>query len=268
MDVRHVRRSSTAATPSLVELRHHLIHVAFNNQIHSGEKRIDGRPVTKHIGRTVGRSMILPAGTALWGWAVGDVDFLKLEIHPDTLAAARDETGHEPGGLRPRLQIDDPVLWHLACALRADMARGQPGGQLFRDGVERLVATHLTSVHFGSGRPSAAARGALSVSQFRKVREFLEANLHRDLRLAEIAGVVGLSTFHFARAFKAAAGTSPYRFLLEQRLTSARRLLEATDLAVGEIGRLTGFLSLTGFSAAFRQRWGVPPSQYRRAVRA
>jgi AraC family transcriptional regulator len=128
------------------------------------------------------------------------------------------------------------------------------------------VATHLATGHLGAPPPT-AGDGALSASQFRKVREFLRENLHRDLRLAEIAGVVGLSTFHFARAFKAAAGASPHRFLLEQRLNTACRLLEATDLSIGEISRAAGFQSLTGFGAAFRRRWSVSPSRYRRSVR-
>ena len=268
MGVRHVVRSTDLAAPRLVQHRHHLIHVAFNNRIISSEKKIDDRSVRALPGRTVGRSMILPAGCEMWGWTIGEVDFLGLELHSETFTRAIDDAGHRGSvELQPRIQLDDPVLWHLACALRADMTTGRPGGQLFRDGIEMLISSHLITGHFGTPTRGSPAAGALSIVQFRRVSAFLSENLHRDLSLAEMAGVLGLSTFHFARAFKAAAGVSPYKFLLEERLSTARKLLEATSLSVGEVGQSTGFQTLTGFGTAFRRRWGISPTQYRQSVR-
>ena len=267
LGVDHVRRSVAERTPHLLRPRSHVIHVAFNNRVDASEKRIDGGPVRRHTGRTVGRSLLLPAGSELSGWTVGESDFLRLELHPDALRAAGEEAGRgSVANFRPRIQFDDPVLWHLACVLRADMAMGCPGGQILRDGVQSLIAHHLAILRPAGGHHPGPAPGPLFPTRLRAVREFIRANLHRELRLAEIAAVAGLSAFHFARAFKAATGVPPYRYVLEERLSTAYRLLEATSLSIGEIACLTGFQTVTGFGAAFRQRWGTSPSQFRRSV--
>ena len=199
---------------------------------------------------------------------MGESDFLRLELHPDALRAAGEEGGRGTvANFRPRLQLDDPVLWHLACVLRADIAMGCPGGQILRDGVQSLIAHHLATLRPAGGHDSAPAPGPLFPARLRAVREFIRANQHRELRLAEMAVVAGMSTFHFARAFKAATGVPPYRYVLAERLSTACRLLEATGLPIGEIARLTGFQTVTGFGSAFRQRWGTSPSQFRRSVR-
>ena len=269
LGVTHVQRSDADRTPHLLRPRRHIIHVAFNNQVDASEKWIDGRQVRKHPGRLVGRSLLLPAGHELFGWTVGKVDFLKLELHPETLRAASEVAGRDKAPeLRPRVQLDDPVLWHLACVLRADLAIGCPGGQFLRDGVQALIAHHLATVHPQVAQQKSDGPAPLSAWQLRAAQEFVRENLHRELRLAEIAGAASLSTFHFARAFKATMGISPYKYVLEERLTMARKLLEATDLSIGEITGLTGFQSVTGFGAAFRRRWSTSPSAYRRSVQS
>lgn len=195
----------------------------------ASEKQINGGRLRKHSGGLVGRSLVLPAGTELWGWATGDVDFLRLELHPDAVRAAGE--GAERSGmgeLRPQVQLDDPVLWHLACVLRADMAMGCPGGQVLRDGVQSLIAHHLTAARPTDGCHSDLISRPLSSARLRTVRDFVRANLHRDLRLAEMAAASGLSTHHFARAFKATTGVPPYRYVLEERLSMACKLLDGS----------------------------------------
>jgi AraC family transcriptional regulator len=267
--VQHVRRVASERTPSLLRPQSHVINVAFNNRVGASEKRIDGGRVCRLAGRTVGRSLVMPVGSEWWGWSVGEFDFLRIELHPGALRAAGEEAGRTGAvDLRPQVQLDDPVLWHLACVLRADLAMGCPGGHVLRDGVQGLIAHHLAAVRPAGASHPEPPPGPLSPARLRTVREFVRANLHRELRLSEVAGTVGMSTFHFARAFRATVGVPPYRYVLEERLVAARRLLEGTDLSVGEVARLAGFQTLTGFGASFRRRWGVPPSQYRRSIGA
>ena len=269
LGVSHVQRANTDRTPHVLRPRQHVIHVAFNNQVDASEKWINGKRVPKHPGRLVGRSLLLPTGHELLGWTVGKVDFLRLEVHPDALRTASEAAGQgRVPELRLRVQLDDPVLWHLACVLRADLAMGCPGGQILRDGVQVLISHHLATVGLQAPQRQNAGPGPLNARQLRAAQEYVRENLHVELRLAEIAGVAGLSTFHFARGFKTAVGMSPYQYVLEERLTTARKLLEATDLGIGEITGLTGFQSVTGFGAAFRRRWGTSPSAYRKSVRA
>ncbi|CAM5394363.1 MULTISPECIES: helix-turn-helix transcriptional regulator [Streptomyces] len=90
-----------------------------------------------------------------------------------------------------------------------------------------------------------------------------------DLDLAAVAGHAGYSRFHFVRAFKAAYGETPGRYLTHRRIERAEELLRAADLSVTEICHLVGFSSLGTFSTRFKDSTGLTPSEYRaRYVRA
>ena len=87
-------------------------------------------------------------------------------------------------------------------------------------------------------------------------------NLHRDVHLDEIARETGLSSFHFAREFRATTGQTPYQYLLDQRITRAKFLLRAKTSTVQDIAYETGFGSAVNFVRAFRQRVGVTPGAW------
>ncbi len=66
---------------------------------------------------------------------------------------------------------------------------------------------------------------ALPGSRLRRVTEYIQQNLDKDLTLAELADVVYMSPYHFARLFKGRTGVPPHRFVVRQRIARARGLL-------------------------------------------
>ncbi len=79
----------------------------------------------------------------------------------------------------------------------------------------------------------------------------------------DLARVAGMSRSLLERGFRELLGCPPYEHLLRLRMEKARRLLRETDLAVAEVAAQCGFQSAGHFSAAFRQREGVPPVSLR-----
>ncbi|MFC4054938.1 helix-turn-helix domain-containing protein [Actinomadura syzygii] len=71
----------------------------------------------------------------------------------------------------------------------------------------------------------------------------------------------------FARRFAAHAGTSPSRWLLDQRLGRVRLLLESTDLPIDQISGQSGLGSAANLRRHFTRHVGVTPTDYRRAFR-
>ena len=69
---------------------------------------------------------------------------------------------------------------------------------------------------------------------------------------------------HMIRIFKEAYGVTPYEYLLRRKLSEAEMLLENTNLAVGDIADRLGFENVHYFSAFFRKKRGVTPTDYRR----
>ncbi len=100
-----------------------------------------------------------------------------------------------------------------------------------------------------------------------EVLDWAMMRLDEPLTVETLAAHVLMSPRTFARRFVAATGTTPYRWLLDQRMLLAQRLLEQGDLSVEEVARRCGF----GAAAALRQhfgRWrGTSPQAYQRTFR-
>ena len=57
--------------------------------------------------------------------------------------------------------------------------------------------------------------------RLRRVTEYIEQNLDKELRLAELAALAYMSPYHFARLFKCSTGVPPHRFVVRQRIARA-----------------------------------------------
>ena len=69
----------------------------------------------------------------------------------------------------------------------------------------------------------------------------------------------------FARRFLAVTGTTPYRWLLRQRVQLAQRLLETSDLPVDQVARASGFSTAANLRKHFSRAVRTSPQAYRRA---
>jgi transcriptional regulator GlxA family with amidase domain len=100
-----------------------------------------------------------------------------------------------------------------------------------------------------------------------EVRSWALDHLAEPLTLGELAGRAGMSVRTFTRRFREEVGMSPNRWLTQQRVDHARRMLEATDLAVDVVATEVGFGTGDSLRQHFARSVGVSPSAYRRTFR-
>lgn len=108
--------------------------------------------------------------------------------------------------------------------------------------------------------------GGLPGATLRRVVEHIDANCHRDPRLAELSALAHMSTFHFSRLFKRSTGLSPHRFVVDRRIDHAKAMLAVDGLAIAAISRAVGFRTPSHFATVFRRFTGMTPSAYRCAA--
>ncbi|MGW4201727.1 GlxA family transcriptional regulator [Streptomyces sp. NPDC004726] len=96
-------------------------------------------------------------------------------------------------------------------------------------------------------------------------RAWLEANLHRQLTLADMAAHARVSVSSLTRRFRAQTGLPPLQYLLRARLHQAQLLLENTDTPVEQIAVQTGFGSPANLRHHFHRMTGTTPRTYRSA---
>lgn len=123
--------------------------------------------------------------------------------------------------------------------------------------VDHLLTRHTTINH------ASLVKGGLPPSTLRRVDEFVRCHLAEPLSISDIAGVAGLSEFHFARMFKKSTGESPHSYVLRHRVELAKRLLVSSRLGLGEIARACGYSSQSHFAVQFRNFTSVTPLRYR-----
>jgi transcriptional regulator GlxA family with amidase domain len=97
---------------------------------------------------------------------------------------------------------------------------------------------------------------------FAELTEWLQANLHLPLGVANLAARCGLSERTFHRKFAAATGESPARFIEAVRLDAARTLL-SQGLTVKAIAAQVGLTPAARLTRAFERRFGLSPSLFR-----
>jgi AraC family transcriptional regulator len=105
--------------------------------------------------------------------------------------------------------------------------------------------------------------GGLPASKIRQVTAFIENNLHRELRLQELAAGTHMSPYHFARLFKRATGVSPHRFVMRRRMDAATAQLTESTSSISSIARAVGFRTASHFATNVRRITGMRPSAYR-----
>jgi AraC family transcriptional regulator len=96
------------------------------------------------------------------------------------------------------------------------------------------------------------------------VEAYIDDNLAEEIRIADLARLVGLSEGHFHRAFRTSTGRTPLDRVNAARITRAMSILATEDVPVAELAARVGFVSPSYFSRLFRRRTGCSPGALRR----
>lgn len=97
----------------------------------------------------------------------------------------------------------------------------------------------------------------------RRAQQYINANLHNDLSLDQIAAEANLSKYHFLRMFRQQFGLSPHQYILNQRINRAREALIA-GRRLEDVVFDFGFTDLSHFNRRFKPIFGMTPKQFQR----
>ncbi|TCP40771.1 AraC family transcriptional regulator [Tamaricihabitans halophyticus] len=186
------------------------------------------------------RDRVESIASALTG-EVGSVDF-AVALAPSVVAlhglleSAMSLADSEVADHRPQL------VWQLEQLILETLLMTQPN-----DRTPRNNTSH--------GRPNS--------SRVRQAMEFMLDRLSEPLSVTTVAEACDTSVRTLQQTFRREVGTSPLRWLREQRLERAHALLTAAQpgLSVTDIAYRCGFFHLGEFGTAFRRRYGITPSK-------
>lgn len=217
------------------------------------------------------RVAVLPAGMpSVWDSFAGTRATVHLHLSAQRLDALLGEPS--PNGrvdVAPALVEQDEVIQQIGRSCKAELTNpgAGPGSKLLLESYALALAVRLFRAYRVGVRQEAQTHYALAPYRLSRVKAFIETHLTANMTLADLAGVAGLSAFHFARAFKKTTGLTPYRYVIERRVDKARECLADTCLGLADVALACGFSSQQQFTTMFRKVTGMTPGAYRRALR-
>lgn len=181
-----------------------------------------------------------------------------------------------------------PVIFLSAYASEEDRVRGLTYGAVDYiakpfsfDEVKLRLSIHLESRGCGGSRVDRQNEEVAEVEHvahdspqphlylheilFHSARVQLLKSLEISPGLQELANSVGTNTKLLNEAFRVCSGLTVYGYLREERMKEAARLLISTRMPVTSIAASVGFSSVGSFSTAFKERFRMPPSLFRRS---
>ena len=113
------------------------------------------------------------------------------------------------------------------------------------------------------GEPMRKPSG-LSARRLEAILGYIGEHLHAALTLRDLAAVVHLSPYHFARRFKESTGLPPHRYIIARRIERAKQLLRGGDeLSLAQVAARVGFWDQGHFTRHFKRLVGVTPKRFR-----
>ena len=101
-----------------------------------------------------------------------------------------------------------------------------------------------------------------NVIKIRKAKDIMVARMAEPPSLQELADEIGLNIKKLKEGFKQIYGDSVFSFLFDYKMEFARKLLEAGENNVNEVGHKIGYSTSSHFIAAFKKKYGTTPKKY------
>ena len=185
---------------------------------------------------------------------------LAWRTHPLLFPFVR---GGAIGALRLRVPEPERAEWVTRMrALHDELAQR-------RDGYREAVSAHLVLLLVGVSRLAADVVTDLRENReplLAEVFDVIERRYPEPLSLRDVAAAVSISPGHLTSTVRRQTGRTVQQWITERRMVQARRLLTATELPVGEVGRLVGFPDAGYFARTFSKVHGTSPARWRQAL--
>jgi AraC family transcriptional regulator len=253
--------------PGQVPTRVHKVHEVFvplAGSVTIEGSGQDGAPARRR--RVPGDISVTPAGICYAAHWEEELEYLTVFLTEDYLKRTTiDFEANRNARIVLSCGPQDALVRSIGMALADEVDNEQPAGKLYAESLVNTLAVHLLRHYSTDSLVDDLQFGGLPAHKLRRVTEFIEENLDRDLELAEIAQAAELSPYHFARSFKQTTGFTPIQFLMQRRIELAKRLLTEEDAPIVQIGLRAGFKNQSHFTTLFRKLTSLTPKAYRNA---
>ena len=126
------------------------------------------------------------------------------------------------------------------------------------------ITSLLTLLMEDSWNPEGQANISRQKQNVQEVKDYIDSHFTEKLALDDLAERFFINKFYLSKIFKEQFGTSINSYLLQVRVTHAKRLLRFSELSIEQIGYECGVGDANYFSRMFKKIEGISPGEYRK----
>lgn len=192
---------------------------------------------------------------------------IVIDFKPEFVDRIADELTSQNVEIVEQWAARDPLIKQLGIDLRREFHQ-QPPRTVYVESAIQVLANHLVRNYSSNPVAVEDITAKLTPKQLQQAIDYIRDRLAEDITLSELADVVKMSQYRFARAFKQSTGMPPHQYLLSQRIDRAQQLLTDPQLSISDISYQLGFASQSHFTSTFRRFTTVTPNVYRKEIGA
>jgi AraC family transcriptional regulator len=212
-----------------------------------------------------GKLTFAPIGSSVEGWNCfkgGVSSAFAVHLAPPT-------SGHDANDIskiRPSLYFENNNLKATLQKLQSVLDGSGIDDHAYAETLGLLLLWELRHAADPTHSQLKPVRGGLTGHQLRRIKEFVDVHISKEIAISELATLVELSQFHFIRAFKHSVGLSPYQYILSARVSVAKEMLSKRDLSIADVALAVGFNDASQLNRVFRKFIGFTPTTFRREI--
>lgn len=212
---------------------------------------------------------LVPPGTVPAVRLCSSSELISCAVEDAVVATiAMEERYRQTSELLFQCVVRDRAAESIVNLLSEEMEAGGPAGQMYAESLVRALVSRYLALASGKRSPQSPASRVLHPRLLRRLHDWMESNLHRDISLTAMAHEAKYSSTHLLRSFRASTGLTPHQYLLELRVAKAEGLLRGRRSSLIDVAVECGFANQSHFTQIFKSRRGLTPGQYRREFAA